>query len=330
MCTGLSFRNGNSHYFGRNLDLEIDYPISVTIAPRNYEYKFRHLDTTYKNHYAMIGMGMVVEGYPLMFEAINEKGLGIAGLAFWNSCHYFEPIEGKTNVASFELIPYIMADCATVEDARKKFENMNITNEGFSVHMPPSPLHWIIGDDKETIVVEQTIDGLKVYDDPYDVLTNEPTFPFHKENLNYYCNVCNHIKDFKESRFAPNMPDFRNFGAGTGSANLPGGLDPVSRFVRVAFYTLNSRCKDTENTNISQFFHILQSVAQPDGGDNNKPGEYEITQYTCGCNTKTLRFYYTTYNNQSLNAVDLMKEDLEADQCKMIPVIRDLQVNVQN
>lgn len=329
MCTGLSFKNGQNHYFGRNLDLEIDYPVSVTIVPRNYDFKFRNVKTS-PSHYAMIGMGMVQDGYPLLFEGINEKGLGMAGLAFWKSCRYFPVAEDKTNVASFEIVQYILSTCKDVKEAKAAFENLNVTDESFAPAMPTSPLHWILGDENEAIVVESTEDGLHVYENPYRVLTNEPPFPFHSMNLNYYCNVSNKIENFDTSRFAENMPDFSNIGAGMGTCNLPGGMDSISRFVKIAFLNLNSVAKDDEQSNVAQYFHIMQGVAQPSGADNNKPGEYEITQYTCCCNTKTLRFYYTTYANQSLNAVDLMKEDLEATEVKTYPVIRDFQVNLQN
>ena len=329
MCTGLSFTNGSNHFFGRNLDLEIDSPVSVVVTPRNYEFKLRHTDSI-PAHHAMIGMGMIQDDYPLYFEGINEKGLGCAGLAFWTSCRYFPVQEGKTNIASFEFIPYILSRCETTAQARQELENINITNEGFSAKYAPSPLHWLIADAESSIVVESTEKGLQVHDNPYHVLTNEPDFPFHVNNLSFYCNCSNKIRDFKTTRFSKNFPGFIKFGAGMGSAGIPGGLDSISRFVRVAFSALNSVCEDTEEANVSQFFHILGSVSQTRGADQVKPDEYEITQYTCGANTKTGRFYYTTYSNPSLCAVDLMKEDLDSDKLTDYPVLRDLQVTVQN
>lgn len=330
MCTGLSLQNGQNHYFGRNLDLEIDYPISVTITPRNYPFHFRN-EPSDSSHYAMIGMSVNEDGYPLYFEGVNEKGLGVAGLAFWTSCKYYPVQEGKTNVASFEMIPYFLSKCASVAEAKEILKNFNITDETFSPNYPPSPLHWLISDEKESIVVESTKDhGLKVYENPYNVLTNEPEFPFHTNNLSFYANVSNKLHHFDSTRFAPDFPGFIKFGAGMGSAGLPGGLDSISRFVRVAFARLNSICPDTEQANVSQFFHILDTVIQTRGSDQVKENDYEVTQYSCAVNTKTLRMYYKTYYNPSLNAVDLFKEDLEATTIKTIPVIRELQVNLQN
>lgn len=330
MCTGLSFKNGQGHYFGRNLDLEIDYPISVTITPRNYPFKFRHVPEV-KSHYAMIGMGMVQEGYPLYFEGINEKGLGMAGLAFWTSCHYFPVTEGKDNVASFELIPYILGSCTTVEEAEEKFKNLNIDDESFAGNVAASPLHWLISDDNSSIVVEQTLKhGLMIYDNPYNVLTNEPEFPFHENNLSFYCNVSNQLKDFNTTRFSPDFPGFIKMGAGMGTAGLPGGLDSISRFVKVAFGRLNSVSKDDEQSNIAQFFHILGSVQQVAGSDQVKPGQYEVTQYSCGGNTHTGEFYYSTYYNSNLNMVDMNKEDLDSDTVIALPVIREMKIVPQN
>lgn len=330
MCTGVSYRNGANHFFGRNLDLEIDYPVDVVIAPHNVPFPMRHTDDI-KTHNAIIGMGLNQNNFPLYFEGMNDKGLGMAGLAFWTSCWYAPVAEGKTNVASFELIPYILGTCSSVAEAKKAFETINITNEGFSAQMAPSPLHWIIADKDSCIVVEQTkVHGLQVYDNPYDVLTNEPEFPFHVNNLSFYCNVSNHIENFDSTRFAPDFPNFVKMGAGMGSAGLPGGLDSISRFQRVAFARLNSICPDTKEATLSQFFHLLGSVYQTRGADQVKPGEYEITQYTVGIDSDTHTLYYTTYNNQSINAVHMDKEDLESDKLISYPLLRDLQVNYQN
>ena len=40
MCTALSF----NQFFGRNLDYEFSYGEQVAVAPRNYDFHFRHLE----------------------------------------------------------------------------------------------------------------------------------------------------------------------------------------------------------------------------------------------------------------------------------------------
>ena len=72
MCTAITYKT-KSHYFGRNLDLEISYNEMVIITPKNYPFQFRK-NKELKKHYAIIGMGIVVDDYPLYFDATNEKG----------------------------------------------------------------------------------------------------------------------------------------------------------------------------------------------------------------------------------------------------------------
>nr|WP_288577608.1 linear amide C-N hydrolase [uncultured Holdemanella sp.] len=72
MCTALSF----NQFFGRNLDYEFSYGEQVAVTPRNYDFHFRHLDK-HESHYAIVGMAHVFEEYPLYYDAMNEKGLGM-------------------------------------------------------------------------------------------------------------------------------------------------------------------------------------------------------------------------------------------------------------
>lgn len=326
MCTSINFINGD-HYFGRNLDLEVDFPVDVVITPENYEFKFRHMPSM-KTHHAIIGMSLVQDDCPLYFEAINNAGLGMAGLAFAGFAEYFPPQEGKTNVASFEIIPYILGTCSSVEEAKKELENINITPEDFSANMRHSPLHWQIGDKDSAIVVESTKDGLKVYDNPVGVLTNCPTFDYQLTNLSFYMNITNQRPT---ERFAPDKPELFNiFSAGMGTIGIPGGVDSVSRFIRCSFATLNSSNEPVEYKNVAQYFHLLGSVQQVAGEDEIEPNVYEVTQYSsCGNTTKGI-FYFTTYFNQNVYAVDLNKEDVSGTDLIVYKVPKEMTFNYLN
>ena len=86
MCTAAVYKT-KDFYFGRNLDYDFPYGEEVTITPRNYPFSFRFLGER-KQHYAMIGMAHVADDYPLYYDAINEKGLGMAGLNFVGNAVY--------------------------------------------------------------------------------------------------------------------------------------------------------------------------------------------------------------------------------------------------
>ena len=116
MCTAITYRT-KDHYFGRNLDLEYHYREAVTITPRNYPFRFR-FHGELPRHHAIIGMAYVTEGYPLYYDAVNEKGLAMAGLNFPGYAAYRPKEEKGRKVAPFELIPWVLSQCTTVREAK--------------------------------------------------------------------------------------------------------------------------------------------------------------------------------------------------------------------
>ena len=323
MCTAASFKT-RDHYFGRNLDLEYSYHETVTITPRDFPFHFRKMGLI-AHHYAMIGMAFVAQDYPLYYDATNEKGLSMAGLNFPGNACYFPEAEGKDNVAPFELIPWILCQCETVVQARALLSKMNLMKMDFSAQLPASPLHWMIADKEESIVVESVKEGLKVYDDPAKVLTNNPTFDYHMTNLVNYMALS---PKQPENSFGPGL-ELTPYSRGMGGMGLPGDLSSASRFVKAAFTRLNSVCGDSESASISQFFQILGSVAQQKGcvlvGD-----KYEYTIYTSCCNTDQGIYYYNTYENSQLSCVHLHHENLDSDGLISFPLIQGQQVLRQN
>ncbi len=324
MCTAITYTT-NNHYFGRNLDLEYSYKETVTITPRNYEFKFRQVENI-SNHYAIIGMAYVTDNYPLYYDAINEKGLGMAGLNFPGNADYKEIEKGKDNIAPFEFIPYILAQCSNIEETKKLLEKINIAKINFSDELPVSPLHWIIADKEKSITVESVKDGLKVYDNPVGVLTNNPTFDIQLFNLNNYMSLSTEqpINNFSEKL------NLETYSRGMGAIGLPGDLSSASRFVKATFTKMNSKSGNSESESISQFFHILESVYQQRGCVHMGKGEYEITIYTSCCNMDKGIYYYTTYENSQITAIDMYKENLDGRELINYNLIKGQQIYMQN
>ena len=117
MCTAATYQT-KDFYFGRTLDYEFSYGEEIAVMPRNYPLSFRHVAKKLNSHYAMIGMAHVAGSYPLYYDAVNEKGVGMAGLNFVGNAAYQELTEGKDNIASFEFIPWVLAQCADLSAAR--------------------------------------------------------------------------------------------------------------------------------------------------------------------------------------------------------------------
>ena len=324
MCTAATYKT-KDFYFGRTLDYEFSYGDEVTITPRNFEFKFREVDDI-KSHYAIIGMAFVTEDYPLYYDAINEKGLAIAGLNFVGNAHYKEKQEGKDNVAQFELIPWILSQCSNVNEARNLIEKMNVLNTPFSDKLPLASLHWIISDSTQSITVEAVIDGIKIYDNPVGVITNNPSFDKQMFALNNYMYLS---PKSPENKFSKEL-DLSLYSRGMGAIGLPGDLSSQSRFIRVAYTKLNSFSKEDEKSSVSQFFHILGSVDQQRGCCDLGDDKFEITIYTSCCNVNKGIYYYTTYDNHQITAVDMHKENLDSNVLIRYPLIKEEQIRTQN
>ena len=290
MCTAATYY-AKDHYFGRNLDLEFSYHEEITIVPRSYPFIFRKCEDI-NHHYAMIGTAFVVEGYPLFYDAVNEKGLGIAGLNFPGNAAYKAEVQDADNVAPFEFIPWILSRCADVDEARTLISRMNPVNISFSPELPLTPLHWMIADQKRTIVVEPLKDGIRVYDDPVGVMTNNPTFDQQMFHLSNYMHLSN--KPVKNT-FAKGL-EITEYSRGMGAMGMPGDLSSASRFVKAAF------------------------------GE----GKYEITVYSSCCNMDRGIYYYRTYENSQITAVDMHKEATDGEALIRYPMIKEQQIRYQN
>ncbi len=303
MCTAASFKNKNT-YFGRTLDYEFSYGEKVTITPRNYPFEFRHLGLN-NNHYAIIGMAHIHNDYPMYYDAMNEYGLGMAGLNFVGNAKYNEVIEGKENVAQFEFISFILSTCKNVLEAKNKIKEINLVKTPYNEYYPAAKLHWILRDTNDCIVVEAMEDGLHIYDNKTGALTNNPPFNYQLENLKNYVSLNN---DESNKSFSFNEAFYSR---GMGSVGLPGDLTSQGRFVRVVYTAHFSVASPDENSSVNQFFHILESVWQTRGlcKINDK---YEITIYASCMNLNEGIYYYKTYDNPQISAVYLKNENLNS------------------
>ncbi|MCM1165397.1 MAG: choloylglycine hydrolase [Lachnospiraceae bacterium] len=324
MCTAVGF-TGKDFYFGRTLDYDFSYGDKVTVTPRCYCFDFGEAGKC-AEHYAMIGMAHIAEDYPLYYEGINEKGLGMAGLNFVGTARFGKPLDGKINIAPHEFIPFVIGQCRDLGEARELLKKINLVDRAFSDKYPVAELHWMIADKSGALVVESTESGFHVYDDPAWVLTNNPEFPQQMLQLNNYMGLS--AKD-PQNRFCSSLP-LKTYSRGMGAIGLPGDVSSESRFARVAFVRNNSVCGNAENECISQFFHILGAVENVKGCCELADGKYQITRYTSCCNCDKGVYYYTTYENHQITAVDMHHENLNSSRLISYEPLYEEQFKRQN
>lgn len=321
MCTSIAMKT-NDFYFGRTMDLDYEFHTSVVITPRNYPIAFRR-SSVLRRHNAIIGMATVVDGYPLYAEAGNEKGLCMAALNFPNNAWYPKDEDPRrTNISPFELIHWILGQCGSVEDARRLIDSTHLVNIPFSSQLPLTPLHWHIADKEASLTLENTRDGLQLHDNSAGVLTNNPTFGFQMTNLCQYMNL---ISGYPKNCFS-DLQGVTPFGQGLGSFGLPGDYSPSSRFVKAAWLLLNSVCGKDDPGSLAQFFHLLDSVSIIKGSVLSSRDACDMTTYACCINATRGIYYYKTYTNNQLTAVNLRHENLDAGTLRIFPLVVSQQV----
>lgn len=309
--------------FGRTLDYDFSYGDRIAITPRNFRFDFREAGTL-SSHYAMIGMAHIAGGYPLYYDAVNEKGLAMAGLNFVGYARYGTKTSGDIRLAPHEFIQYTLGRCGSLAEAREMLDNIRLENIPFSEELPTAALHWIIADKTGAVTVESTDKGMFVYDNPVGVMTNNPEFPQQMLNLADYMTLSPRSPKNNFSKAV----DFDLYSRGMGAIGLPGDWSSKSRFVRVAFVRENSVCGDSETECVSQLFHILGSVNIPRGVCEMDGGSYHITRYTSVCCDGV--YYYTTYANRQISAVDMSKENLDDNSLICFDVAESESISFQN
>lgn len=290
MCTAIC-----DYLCGRTLDNEISYGEEIITLEKNFELSLLW-NGKIKARTSILGVGIIKNGFPLLYDGINENGLFMAGLNFVGNAHYLSAQAGKCNLATFELIPYILSRCESLFEVKEIFKDINITNDSFDKALGYAQLHWIVSDGERSLTIEATKNGLFVYDNPVCILTNNPPFDFHMTNLANYMSI---NPKSPINQLCPNV-DLPIYSRGMGSLGLPGDFSSTSRFIRGAFLKNHTRQELGIDSQVNRFFHILNGVSVPKGCVLNQDGLPVYTIYSCCYDLKDFSIYFKSYEGMEI------------------------------
>lgn len=318
MCTGIRFTStSGAMYFGRNLDWTQGYGERVVMTP-----PAAHVPSAFvregdlERGYAVIGMGIVVDGVPLYFDCGNERGLAVAGLNFPQSARYATRHEhGAINVAAYEFPFWVARNFPSLAAVREALAHVNVVAKPVNEQLPVASLHWIIGDATGSVVVECLEDGLRVWENDVDVLTNEPDFGWQRTNLRNYLT----LSDAEPEPASWGAARLAAFGSGMGMHGIPGDYSGPSRFVKAAFVNAHYPAQDDERANVTRLFRTLGSVAVPDGCAQMADGSFERTLYTSCFSAASLTYYHAAYDDLEIRAYPLASCDMNGSEPVFVP-----------
>lgn len=318
MCTGIRFTDAEgAMYFGRNLDWTQGYgehvvatPPAATIPPA-----FEPDGDPAVGH-TVVGMGIVVAGIPLYFDCGNDAGLAVAGLNFPHSARYAaEPRQGSVNVAAYEFPFWIARTFSSLDEVRAALASVTVVAKPVNEHLPVANLHWLIGDATGSIVVECMEEGMRVWENDADVLTNEPDFGWQRTNLRNYLTLTDEDPDAAAWGAMKLVP----FGSGLGMQGIPGDYSGPSRFVKAAFVNSHYPAQTGEAANVARLFRTLGSVAVPEGAAKMADGSHEKTLYTSCFSPATMTYYHATYDDPRIRSYPIASVDLAGSEPVFVP-----------
>lgn len=310
MCTSVRFTDGEGDmYFGRNLDWSCGYGQTILATPKGYKLDFEF--NVEDGQRPIFGVGIISDNKPLYFDCANESGLAVAGLNFPGYAKYEDDaVEGKTNVAAYEFPYFIVRNFDTVDEVEKALESVAIINKPVNDQFPVSMLHWIIGDKTRSIVVEYMADGMHIYHDGVDALTNQPTFAYHEENLrNYMVNVPEYPAAVKWGQ-----DELTPWGSGVSMHGIPGDFSSPSRFIRAAYINTHYPQQKDEQHSVIRLFRTLQAAAMVLGGAKMGNDQFEYTVYSDCFSAKTMTYYYNSYDDPAIRSFKMSDFDMDGDQ----------------
>lgn len=293
MCTTIGFPYKEGIVFGRTMEFGYKFENTVVYIPKALEGFIKTRDKNYASKYATIGTQLV--GLASLVDGLNEMGLmGSANLLPKYASFTDKSVEGNINLETKEAFSYLITRCKNVAEVREEAEKMTIVKpDGSSLENLNDDVHFFFMDEEGNKVVLEPIEGrLKVYDNPYGVLTNAPEFPWHETNLKNYMNV--QAENIDERDFNGKM--ITKFGEGSGAVGLPGDFTPPSRFIRSAYFVSNTPKDLDRNSAILQGFRILSQSDIPMGAIVDPKKGNDQTIFTGIMDTKN-KIYYVKYHD---------------------------------
>lgn len=324
-CTGIKLKaKDGSFVTGRTLEFGVPVDISAAVIPAGYEFVGstpQGPGLKYTAKHAVVGA--IAFGNPAIMDGLNAAGLAVGTFYFPGFAEYATvTAENQSKALSpVEFANWVVTQFATVEEVKAALSSVVIAptvTKGWGSTV--APFHYIVYDKTGKGMVIEPIGGkLVTHDNPIGTFTNSPNFDWHMTNLRNFIN----LSTLNAKPITYDGVVFSSFGQGSGMVGVPGDFTPPSRFVRAAIYSATAVPSENVGEAVFQAFHILNQFDIPKGVARDVDGGktyYDMTLMTCIKDPQSLRYYFKTYEDQSIKVIDLTKFDQNAKAIKQLKV----------
>lgn len=324
-CTGIRMtaQDGTS-LNGRTLEFATIIDAYACVIPRNFAFigkTSRGNGLHYTSKYAVAGVYCFQD--QVVMDGVNEKGLSCGAFYFPGFASYVHIDENNQSkaISPIEFPNWILTQFSSLDEVKNALHSIVIAPTVAQEWGPvPPPFHYIIYDKQGNSLVVEPIDGaLTTYENKIGAFTNSPPFDWHLMNLRNFI----HLTPFNAAPITLRGENLAPFGQGSGLIGIPGDFTPPSRFVRAAiFSSIAIAAKNTEEL-VGQTFHILNQFDIPMGVVRQKEGNQIATDYTQLTSVKDpngLRYYFKSYDDQTIKWISLKDFDLHAKTIKSVEI----------
>ncbi len=322
-CTGMKLKaQDGSTVNGRTLEFGTPVDISIALIPRGYAFTGTTPDgpgLSYRSKYGAVGA--ISFGQLALMDGVNEKGLS-AGTFYFPGYASYSTITKENQAQALspvEFVHWILTQFATIDEIREALNEVVIApTVAKEWGEAPAPFHYVVYEPSGKSLVIEPLDGkLVTYDNPLGAFTNSPTFDWHMTNLRNYINL--RVDNVAERTIGGVA--LTPFGQGSGLVGLPGDFTPPSRFIRAALFSAAVNPVAGGEESVFQLFHLLNQFDIPRGVARQKVGQTTYSDYTMVTSVKdpkALKYYFKTYEDQTIHFVDLKKFDMDATGVKLL------------
>ena len=318
MCTSFTYEDADGKFFlSRTMDFGFELGGRPVVIPRQHHFNSDVAANGFAGPLGFVGAGRNVGQY-LTVDGVNEAGFAAATLYFTESKYSPAPLAGHVNLASHEMIPYLLGNMHSVSELRDRLATLNVVavKNKFMGDIVV-PLHWIVTDASgDCAVLEAEGEGLQLYDNPVGVMTNSPDFPWHVKNLKNFAQLQPTLA--AGTKYGALQAD--GFGAGTGAVGLPGDYTSVSRFVRMAFLREHAEKVHGQAAAVNTISHLLGSLDIPRGIKISADGSSDYTQYRGYMDMSRHAYFMQPYDDQTITKVALTEDLLNAAEQTEFPL----------
>lgn len=324
-CTDFQIETtGNNVIVGRSMEWGLNLKSHIRVQPRGQERVSQTPDgksgVSWKSKYGFVGIDS--NGMDVTVDGLNEKGLSLGCLWLPGTTYQdvaYNQADKAINVT--DLGTWILGNFATTEEVKTAIGDIRVWAKPVAECGGIPTMHLALHDATGASAVVEFINGeQKIYDNPNGVLTNAPTFDWHRINLRNYVHLSARNAqpiELKGSVLAPP-------GQGSGFLGIPGDWTPPSRFVRTTAMLAFAKPVSTAKEAVNLAQHILNAVDIPIGDISDKQGNVEHNDYTQWIVVKDLTnkiTYFRSYDNLTLRAIDLNRLDFaEGSKVKIMPI----------